>query len=27
LKYYSDRKIDLMELPGDFPKSEPIPLH
>ena len=27
LRYYSDRKMNLMELPGDYPKSEPIPLH
>jgi len=27
LKYYSDRKTNLMELPGDYPRSEPIPLH
>jgi type II secretory pathway component GspD/PulD (secretin) len=27
LRYYSDRKLDLMELPGDYPRSEPIPLH
>jgi len=27
LKYYSDRKMELMELPGDYPKSDPIPLH
>jgi general secretion pathway protein D len=27
LKYYSDRKMQRMGVPGDYPDSQPIPLH